>query len=346
MIGAEQQDAFEFDPADCSTWHLKPPPILGESSVFPKAQRRCSQDWFRAPSESDEDIGLFRTPSIPSSTNIAPDSEAFRKLLEDSLRIDHGIEARCNAKAGLRVRSISSDYPSRGFNSPQVESPTSTIRINRLSFSNLSRFGHTNDRLSNLKSSPPTSPSQDMKAVTSGIKTHGATTAAISEWQARSQPRPRINSSYNQYELPDSSDIGPSDSLSRKGLFSTETPTSAFTDPDDATDGRGQPWSSGIAFGNQCDGPADAHDDSPAVMSESGPVMGSSDATPSAALQSKRKASQFSLRSLGRSLSKRHQISGVRKWASTVCHGGTRRINEAYRRLRLKNERELHQFEA
>ncbi|EXV00868.1 hypothetical protein X797_005880 [Metarhizium robertsii] len=59
---------------------------------------------------------------------------------------------------------------------------------------------------------------------------------------------------------------------------------------------------------------------------------------------SKRKASQFSLRSLTKSLSKRPRLVAFRQWAVNIYHDSSRRLTEAYRRL--KHQRRFGEFRA
>lgn len=97
------------------------------------------------------------------------------------------------------------------------------MRVNRLSFSDLSRFGRGNDRLSFLRSSSPTSSTQHAKA-DSGSR-HDVideAKAAISGWQ--DEPRPLKRLSYNHYELADSSDVLPCDSMSQRGSPQASAP--------------------------------------------------------------------------------------------------------------------------
>jgi hypothetical protein len=62
-----------------------------------------------------------------------------------------------------------------------------------------------------------------------------------------------------------------------------------------------------------------------------------------ASQRGKRKASQFSLRSLTRSLSKRPRVAAFRQWAVNVYRGGSRRLRRVYRCF--KHPRETHSYE-
>lgn len=59
-------------------------------------------------------------------------------------------------------RRTSSSYPSHGKASTRIQSPEPMYRQNRLSFTNLSRYGRANDRLSNLRSTLASDESYDV----------------------------------------------------------------------------------------------------------------------------------------------------------------------------------------
>ncbi|POR39344.1 Uncharacterized protein TPAR_00458 [Tolypocladium paradoxum] len=337
-----------FDPADSSTWGVNAPPFLHAGAVFPVCQRDSPRGWHQAQQKSDDDTSLFQCPSIPSPTRLSPTSDDFLKMMDESLQLGPKQEPLSSAPKPLCLgRSTSSEYPSPGHNSPRVQSPVSAVCVNRLSFSNLSRFGQANDRLSYLRSSSPTSSTQDAKADTSHHEVMHEATAAISEWQ--DEPRPLKKRSYNHYELAESSEILPCDSLSQQHspqTSSPDTPTSSTGELDRLKDASGRTWESIRPIKDQYDGPADSHRPSSPNPSAAPSASVATDAATLAPRRSKRKASQFSLRSLTRPFAKRPRFVGLRKWANRVCHGGGGRLSQAYHRWRQQNELDRRQYEA
>ncbi|KND87864.1 hypothetical protein TOPH_07491 [Tolypocladium ophioglossoides CBS 100239] len=336
-----------FDPADSSTWGVKAPPFLHNGAVFPVSQRDGPRDWHQTQQKSDEDTRLLRSPSLPSAIHLSPTSDDFLKMMDEGLQLDPKQGPLSSAPKPLRIgRSTSSEYPSPSHNSPRVQSPVSTVCVNRLSFSDLSRFGHANDRLSYLRSSSPSS-TQDAKADTSHHEAMNEATAAISEWQ--DEPRPAKKRSYNHYELAESSEVLPCDSLSQQGSPRTsipDTPTSSTGELRRPKDAAGRTWESIRPIKNEYDGAADSHRPSSPNRSTAPSASVATDAATLAPRRSKRKASQFSLRSLTKPFAKRPRFVGLRRWANKVCHGGSGRLSQAYHRWRRQNEQERRQFEA
>ncbi|KJZ77997.1 hypothetical protein HIM_02634 [Hirsutella minnesotensis 3608] len=236
-----------------------------------------------------------------------------------------------------RARGASSEYLSHSPSSPRVISPASTIRINRLSLADLSRFSHCNDRLSYLRSSSTTSSSQPASADVSTGEAVEEATAAISGWQ--DEPRLFHKPCYNKYELADSSEVLPDDSLSRfnsprflsPGPLLPGKPRSAHL-----ADMSSSTWHSLQQMKNQYDGPDESrHPQDPDCSAmEAGPR------------KKKRSASHFSLRSLTRPFVKRPRLGGFRKWATHVCRDGSRRLSQAYHRWKQQTELEQRQYMA
>ncbi|KAM4064605.1 hypothetical protein HRG_005027 [Hirsutella rhossiliensis] len=210
------------------------------------------------------------------------------------------------------------------------------MRVNRLSLSDLSRFGRGNDRLSYLRSSSTVSSTQQAEGDTSHQEAMDEATAAISGWQ--DEPRPLQRPAYNQYELADSSEVLPSDSLSQRLSptpleFEPLAPAiDSRTSPSDVSEST---LNSLQRLKNQYDGPADSQR-----------LKGSEPTSLPPLRPNKRSASQFSLRSLTRSFSKRPRLQGLRKLATHVYRGGSRHLSLARHRWRLQKEQERRQFEA
>lgn len=268
--------------------------------------------------------------------------------MDESLQLGPRREPSPSAAKPLRVgRSTSSEYPSPSHGSPRLQSPVSAVCVNRLSFSDLDRFGLANDRLSYLRSSSPTSSTQDAKADTSHHEVINEATAAISEWQ--DEPRPTNKTCYNHYELAESSEVLPCDSLSQQESAHTptpETPISSTGELGRPKDAAGRIWESIRPIKDQYDGAADSHHASSPNPSAAPAASVATDTASLAPRRSKRKTSQFSLRSLTNSFAKRPRFAGLRKWANKVCHGGGGRLSQAYRRWRQQHEQERRQFEA
>ncbi|KHN97992.1 uncharacterized protein MAM_04381 [Metarhizium album ARSEF 1941] len=158
------------------------------------------------------------------------------------------------------------------------------------------------------------------------------TAAAITEWQGIS--RPIKSATYNNYSLTNSSDLFPSDSLSQREVVSL-APSSPLSEPS-ARESTQNPQHV-KPLNAQYDGTVDpGRNTSPEPNNGLAPALDAAQTFH----QSKRKASQFSLRSLTRSLSKRPRLVALRQWAANVYHGSSRRLSKAYHRL--KHQRRTH----
>lgn len=251
-------------------------------------------------------------------------------MIDESLQL--GCERQESPLPARHVRPASSEYPCNSPSSPRVVSPASTLRLNRLSLSDLSRFGRGNDRLSYLRSSSPASSTEQVRGDTSPMN---EATAAISGWQ--DEPRAIERSAYNQYELADSSEALPSDSLSERLTpvqFEPESRTPAGS-PIRASDVSESAGDSIQRLNNQYDGQADSRR----------PKISDSASLPPAR-PTKRSASTFSFRSITRSLSKRPRLQSLHTLATHVYRGGSRRLHLACHRWKLQKEQERRQFEA
>lgn len=232
-------------------------------------------------------------------------------------------------------RSGSSAYPSPGHSTPRFQSPVSEyFQGNRLSLSGLSQFGRANDCLSNLRSSSSSAPSNEPKiGDTSHHELIADAAAAITEWQ--DAVRPLKKSAFNNYSLADSSDLFPSDSLSQQqadrslSLLTASSPFSDVTRESGASDTSDTPQS----LINQYDGVLDAPGSESPVLKPPviRPVL---DDPFRPSKPSKRKASIFSIRSVTKSWAKRRRLSGFRRWAGNMYRSSSRRLIEAYRKLK------------
>ncbi|RDA95189.1 hypothetical protein CP533_1855 [Ophiocordyceps camponoti-saundersi (nom. inval.)] len=244
----------------------------------------------------------------------APDSNDFLTLLDK----------------GLQLSPASSKYHSDGHVSPI--SPSSTIRINRLSPSELERFGRGNHRLSFLRSSSPSS----AKNVSGHHEALDEAKTAISHWN--DEPRPVKPRPFNRFELVCSSDIVPSDSWSPRGLNRESADVAVFQLHNKSPD----------SIGRQVDGNADSshHEASPPRTPAAAAAAAVSPPPQYHQLNHdhrfKRKASHLSFPSLHIPEAKRRRLAGLRKWASNICRGGGRRLSRAYHRWRQQN-RQLFQ---
>ncbi|PFH58064.1 hypothetical protein XA68_14217 [Ophiocordyceps unilateralis] len=241
-------------------------------------------------------------------------------------------------------RSTSSKYPSEGHGSPNLHSPSSTVRVNRLSPSDLSCFARGNHRLSFLRST--SSASEKNAAATDNHEAMDEATAAISRW--RDEPR-----AHNKYALVDSSDMSSCDSTSQRenrrvlDLDSTTQrespkaldPAASATElgsPDGPRTESGGTWDSIGYVKNQYDGVVD--------IGHLKASRSTSTTTPPPR-HFKRKASIFSLPSFSMPLTKRRRLANLRKWATDIYHGGGRRLSHAYHRWRQQRELNRKLFE-
>ncbi|KAG6041766.1 hypothetical protein E4U39_006359 [Claviceps sp. Clav50 group G5] len=295
----------------------------------------------------DVDSGVYKWPAVPPPCHTAPDTPDFLERIERALRIDDADVAAPLPCKTAPVRGSSSSYPSVGQNTPRVRSPVSEHNGgNRLSFSGLSKFGRANDNLSNLQSNSPTSAASAVEGV-GDISHHelvADTAAAITEWQDASKPFRKLP--YNNYELAESSELFPSDSLSQQGNVSPSPSTRPPIPPSrvvpegrratTSTTTTATPTSSIEALdslGHQYDGILEARRKRTSEIKyrPAAPALGG---TSHPLTSSKRKASTFSLRSLTRSLKKKRRLTAIRHWASKVYQRSSLRLTEAYRKLK------------
>lgn len=204
----------------------------------------------------------------------------------------------------------------------------------RLSFSNLSQYGKTNDRLSNLRSS---STSVELDNIDAGVSSHEAVadaTNVATEWNGERLPI----QSYRQFELSYSTDelsVGSSQCESNEAEPAS-TPDSHAPRYSSITGGRRDDF-----LQHQYDGMEDpVHSYSPDPMKNAGPAI--NEDLPNTA---KRKASQLSLRSLTESITKRPRTE-FKKLATNVYRGGARTFGRVRKIMRRQRKNELENFAA
>lgn len=243
----------------------------------------------------------------------------------------------------VRARSTSSEYPSNGHASPRVVSPASTVFVNGLAISDLRQFGRGNDRLSFLCSSP-SSYSRGVAGEMKDSGIMGEATTASNECRD-TWPQSPLKSIFNPFELIESAEILPSDSLSQKrGAQASEAESIACASINERVNGNKTPKVCIQGFTGRYDGTVDFRRRMSSEAATSALSL-ALEATNLSRRGSKRKASQFSLRSLTRPFAKRPRL-GFRRWAHHVLRRGSRRLSQAYRRWRRQNERERREFEA
>lgn len=271
---------------------------------------------------------------MPSSCHLAPESDDFLIMVDRGLCIsDNGIPSP-PACQPFHARSASSAYPSQSNNTSRIQSPVSEhCRGNRLSFSGLSRYGRTNDCLSNLQSDTPTSGSRN-PGDTSNHDLVADTAAAITEWHGATAPKKSARA--HNFGLADHSDLFPSDSLSQRDDFSL-APSSRPSLPSEPgpTHRSAQTPKHADDLDTQYDGTVDpSRNRSPEPKNGLTTALGA----PPLSQRAKRKASVFSLWGLTRSFSKRPKVVAFRQWATNVYRGSSRRISNAYDRLRYQRQ--------
>lgn len=138
------EDSCQYDPADPTTWGIKPLPPLPRGGSNPlKASSIMSK--------SDDDATLLQSPVLSPYVENAEAPNNLAKLIGDHLRIEdeHPDDAH--------RRTTSSSYHCPESEPSRVQSPIPNGNVNTLSVSNLAKYGKTNDRLSNLRSGSPSS---------------------------------------------------------------------------------------------------------------------------------------------------------------------------------------------
>ncbi|KAM3516378.1 hypothetical protein MY11210_000137 [Beauveria gryllotalpidicola] len=144
----------QYDPADPTTWGIKPLPPLPHGSGSRKA--------LSITSSSDDDATMLQSPILAPYAEPAEDPNNLAQLIGDHLGIDD------EQQSHTQHRTTSSFYHDPDSEPSRVQSPISNGNVNMLSVTNLAKYGKTNDRLSNLGSGTPSSDTADLLLQESG----------------------------------------------------------------------------------------------------------------------------------------------------------------------------------
>ncbi|PTB70945.1 hypothetical protein BBK36DRAFT_1137590 [Trichoderma citrinoviride] len=316
-------ESIDLDSDDDETKPRRPSKLtpIGSEEEAPNAARsniRGAKPWhqstlLRAPRKGNPIHSRYRSGSSPRTSTES--SEQFQGMMGD-LKLD-ALDSDASVLGGFggHHRRTSSSYPSHGKASTRIQSPESMYRPNKLSFTNLSRYGRANDRLSNLRSTLASDESYDVTVTTTASDVMTEADTAIAEWQDQQQPRP-AEASFHRSPLMESTEILPGDSASQQ-------PSPSGARIASAGPGSRLTWRSGDPIKNQYDGIHEANNrhQSPDTTTQ----LPFTPANRGHQRPSKRKASVFSLHSLSGSISK-HRKSGLRQWASSVYQQGSKRL--------------------
>ncbi|KAL6881438.1 hypothetical protein J3F83DRAFT_758289 [Trichoderma novae-zelandiae] len=312
-IGSEEEapDAARSNTWGARAWH--------QSTLLPAARKgnpihsRYKDEVGDTP---DSSLSASRSDSSPRTSSGS--SEHFQGMMGDLKLESLDSDALITKDFGRRHRRTSSSYPSHGKASTRIQSPESMYRPNRLSFTNLSRYGRANDRLSNLRSTLDSDESYDATMTTTASDATEEANAAIAEWRDQRQLRP-AEASFHKYPLLESTEVLPGDSASQQ-----PSPSGARLPSGSPGSAAGRlTWRSGDPIKNQYDGIHEANNRLQSPDSTMQPPCTPANQNPQR--PSKRKASVFSLHSLTGSISK-HRKFGLRQWASSVYQQGSKRL--------------------
>ncbi|KAK7409447.1 hypothetical protein QQX98_008354 [Neonectria punicea] len=296
----------DVDPFKSTPWTENPLPFLHNSMVFPS------------------EGSLLNTPSPEPPAELLAEHADLLKLVGEHFRLDSS-ESPSPEPQITRVRSTSS-YLSKGIRSTRIQSPVTGEPVHKLSLSNLSQFGRSNNRSSDFRSTSTSAKSRSTSAASSTQEAIADAAAVINQWQGERKPI----ESYHRYELNSSGE----ESSSEQGSFNSDKLYSNSS----SNDTKPPRYSEIIEMKNQYDGVGDApqsHPESP---------------LPSAYQRkwpqgAKRKASQFSLRSLTKPLAKRPRLA-IKRIASNAYRGGSRQFCRARELMKRQREEELKQYAA
>lgn len=320
---------------EMKTWSGKTPDHHQKGLSFPTSS---PQHGYLA-AGMDTESGLSTPRSCEAvHEQLSPDADAFLEYMNNSLRLKvtpypaSPPSYTTRVRDTPRVRETSSSYDSEIV--PRVQSPASPPHYNTLREVDIAKYSESRHCLSDLHSSGAESAEDD----TSDAVEEAA--AVINKWQ--SVPRSK-ETTYNQYELADSQEVLPSDSVSQANnsppaLVEKKSPTRRILELINAP--RPSFSESIHAMRLQYDGVGDIRNqDSPNPEAVPRPMY--SHDVPRG---NKRKASQFSLRSLSGHLpSKARKLKDL---ANTVIHEGGRKLSEARKKLKQQKEIEKKRFEA
>lgn len=263
-------------------------------------------------------------------------------MVNESLVIKKPRKSKAEDARRVRERTASSDYAAEGQKSPLNRTVASPACGGSLNLKDLTKYGSATYNLSDLRSRTPSSKTQDSSAHNSHHEAIADAEAAATEWLGESRHGRKRTDSYGQYELADSCEVLPLDSLSQQGK-STEslaavTPAPKIPAVTKARKVSSVTFEQPIPVHKQFDGIGESpHAESPDPTHEP-PRL-------SARLgNGKRSASHFSLRSLTESLSKRPRI-GIKKLASSVYNGSKRVFTHVRQGFKQKDSQGKREFE-
>ncbi|KAJ3480551.1 hypothetical protein NLG97_g8045 [Lecanicillium saksenae] len=269
-----EEDSCQYDPADPTTWGIKPlPPLPRDSESSTKASSIMSK--------SDDDAAMLQSPVLQPYSEPDTPSHNLAQLIGDHLRIND------DSVDDTHHRTTSSSYHDPESEPSRVQSPIPNGKTNMLSVTNLAKYGKTNDRLSNLRSGSPSSAAEDF--FMEEISDPQYDSSLISRYRFASSPG---GSTSNEHVK------------GYDGAYETVVSSrpSLAPSPSPSVDGR------------------------------------------SPLRRAKRRASQFSLRSLSKSFTRPRL--GFRRWANSVYRESSRRFNIAKQKIKQHAETERRDFAA
>lgn len=144
-------DTIPYDPADPTTWGVKPLPPL------PLDEDSPPMDAGSIHSKADDDCPMLQSPIMPPCSEANEKSHNLAKLIGDHLRIDDDQPTHAS-----HHRTTSSSYHGPESEPSRVQSPIPNAHGNVLNVSDIAKYGKANDRLSNLRSGSPSSATGDL----------------------------------------------------------------------------------------------------------------------------------------------------------------------------------------
>ena len=290
--------------------------------------------------------GLAAVSALDDSPPPYPLSESDAWLEEASGSFQQNLSSTSSSAAArnARTRSTSSSYPTDGEDLARIQSPASPPYLSyRLSTSDLARYSHGNERLSYLRSSTTSPRSYCGNGEPSYHDAMLDTAAVTTEWE---EERPEGSGSDDDDDgLTTISELRPSDSMSQCGR-SRSTVYQLASSPAKEYHGRascstGRSAHSFRPFKQQYDGAIEHQRlDSPDFSAP--PQF---DAGEGHFKRSKRKSSQFSLRSITSPFAKRPRL-GLKKLAHNVYRESQRRFSQVRQLWKHHSQLERKEFDA
>ncbi|KAK0388560.1 hypothetical protein NLU13_4803 [Sarocladium strictum] len=282
--------------------------------------------------------------AAPGEASDHPDSKDFLDLVNESLVIQKSRKLKSEESTRrLRERTASSDYPSEGQRSPPLRTVASPVCGGSLNLAEMAKYGSATYNLSDLRSRTSSSKTHTSGNDNSHHEAVAVAEAAATEWRGETQRGRSRTSSYGQYELAESCEVLPLDSLSQQNE-STDTLAVVTPIPKTLASPKTRKASE-VTFAStphvckNYDGRSDSnHSDSPNPSREprrQAAPLGSG----------KRSASHFSLRSFTESLSKRPRL-GIKRLASSVYRNSKRVLKQMHHNIKHQNDQGRRDFEA